>query len=124
MHTKDHLGYKKRVKRKVNRPPLITFLCFVIAAVGFWSIIHNYITLYTGIGVLYPAVNAFMVILSFVAISGVWSMEKWGPVSFVIVVILKLLVDALWGQFNSWYLLAFIPAGIFFIRFSKMKNTE
>ncbi len=124
MYVKNEYGYKKRVKRKVKRPPLITIMCLAIVAYGFWDIISSYIGIYRGFGTLYPALNALMIVFSFVAISGVWSMEKWGPISFVIVVILKLLVDALWGEFNYWILLAFIPAGIFFSQFTKMKKTE
>lgn len=124
MYIKNEYGYKKRVKRKVKRPPLITALCLAVVAYGFWDIISSYIGIYSGFGTLYPALNALMIVFSFVAISGVWSMEKWGPISFAIVILLKLLLDALWGEFNYWVLLAFIPAAIFFTQFAKMKKTE
>jgi len=124
MYVKDQFGYKKRVKRKVNRPKHITALCLLLIAYGFWSIISSYIGVYSGFGTLYPAINALMIVFSFVAISGVWSMEKWGPISFAIVIALKLLTDALWGKFNPWFLLAVIPAVIFFLQFPKMKKTE
>jgi Na+/melibiose symporter-like transporter len=124
MPATDQFGYKKKGKRKVKRPPLITILCIAVIAYGFWSIISSYIGIYTGFGTLYPAINALMIVFSFVAISGVWSMEKWGPVSFAIVLALKLLSDAMWGKFNPWILLGIIPAAIFFMVFSKMKNTD
>jgi hypothetical protein len=124
MYVKDQFGYKKRVKRKVNRPKFITALCLLLIAYGFWSIISSYIGVYSGFGTLYPAMNALMIVFSFVAISGVWSMEKWGPISFAIVITLKIFMDALWGKFNPWFLLAIIPAIIFFLQFPKMKKTE
>lgn len=125
MYTKDQLGYKKRVvKRRAKRPMHITILCLVIVAYSFWSLISSYIGVYKDFGVLYPAANALMIVFTFVAISGVWSMEKWGPISFVIVLVLKLLTDALWGYFNVWILLAIIPAVIFLLLIPKMKNVE
>jgi hypothetical protein len=124
MYVKNEFGYKKRVRKKAKRPPYISILCLAVIAYGFWDIISSYIGVYQGFGTLYPAANALMIVFSFVAISGVWSMEKWGPISFPIVITLKLLVDVLWGHFNPWILLAFIPAGVFLYLLPKMKNTE
>lgn len=124
MYVKDDLGYKKRLKKKTPRPTLVTLVCLAIIAYGFWNIISSYIGVYSGIGTLYPAVNALMVVFSFVAVSGVWSMEKWGPVSFVIVVVLKLLIDAGFGHFNPWFLLGFIPAAYFLLLLPKMRMTD
>jgi hypothetical protein len=124
MYVKNEYGYKKRVRKKVKRPAYITYLCLAIIAYGFWNIISSYIGVYQGFGTLYPAANALMVVLSFVAISGVWSMEKWGPISFPIIIALKLMVDVFWGHFSPWVLLAFIPAAVFLSLLPKMKNTE
>jgi hypothetical protein len=124
MYVKNEYGYKKRVKKKTKRPAYITYLCLAVVAYGFWNIISSYIGVYSGFGTLYPAINALMVVFSFVAISGVWSMEKWGPISFPIVITLKLLVDLMWGHFNPWILLAFIPAAVFLSLFPKMKRGE
>jgi hypothetical protein len=124
MYTKNEFGYKKRIKKKAKRPQLVTILCLALVAYGFFDIISSYIGIYKDFGTLYPAVNALMIVFSFVAISGIWSMEKWGPISFVIVVFLKLSVDALWKQFNPWYLLALIPAAFFLLLLRKMKTTD
>lgn len=124
MYTKDELGYKKRVKKKIKRPDYITYLCFAVVAFGFWNLISSYIGIYQGFGTLYPAANALMIVFSFVAISGVWSMEKWGAISFPIVITLKLLIDLFWGHFNPWILLAFIPAAVFLSLLPKMKRGE
>jgi hypothetical protein len=124
MYVKDEYGYKKRVRKKTNRPLLITMLCLIIIAFGFWSLISSYIGIYQGFGTLYPAANALMIVFSFVAVSGVWNMEKWGSVTFPIVVGLKILFDLMFGHFNGWYLLGFIPAAIFIIMLPKMRRTE
>jgi hypothetical protein len=124
MYTKDELGYKKRVKKKSKRPLDLTIVCILIVLFGFINIISMYIGVYAGIHTIYPAINALMIVFSFVAISGVWSMEKWGPISFPIVVLLKIITDVGFGEFSAWYLLGFIVALYFFRFYSKMKHSE
>lgn len=123
----DRYGYKKKGSKKSPRPTLITILCVFLFAYGLWEIVYSYtgnIVLKGGVDTLYPAVNALMVVFSFVALSGVWSMEKWGPISFVIVVTLKLLVDAIFGHFNLLFILGYIPAVFFLLAMKKMRNTD
>lgn len=124
MYVKDDYGYKKRVVKRTKRPPLLTVLCIILVVLGFWSIISTYIGIYSGFGTLYPAFNALTVVMGFIGISGVWQMEKWGPVSFAIVIVLKILVDLIWGYLNPWYLLVLIPVAIFLLLIPKMKNTD
>lgn len=125
MEQRDQLGYKKRGSgRRSKRPPLITGLCIALFAFGLFSIVNTYTGLYKGLDTLYPAVNALMIVFSFVGLSGVWAMEKWGPVSFVIVVALKNLMDLIFSNFQWYYLLGFIPAVLFLLAMPKMKKTE
>lgn len=123
----DHYGYKTKGSRKNKRPQLITILCAILFTYGLWEIVYSFtgnIVLKGGVDTLYPAVNALMVVFSFVGLSGVWTMEKWGPISFVIVVTLKLLTDAIFGHFNWLFLLGYIPAIIFLLALPKMRNTD
>ncbi len=123
----DDLGYKKRSIRKKTRPSLVSFLCVLLFAYGLWAIAYSFtgnIVTRTGLDTVYPAVNALMIVFSFVALSGIWAMEKWGPVSFVIVLVLKLLIDLIFGHFNWLILLGFIPASVFLLILPKMKNTD
>jgi hypothetical protein len=124
MYVKDDLGYKRKVKRLPKRPPLLTVVCILLVLFGFWNIISMYMRVYPGINTLYPALNALMVVFSFVSISGVWSMEKWGAITFPIVVTLKLLVDLIFGQFHPLYLLGYAVAGFFFLYYRQMRRTE
>lgn len=125
MEQRDQLGYKKRGKaRRSKRTPIITGLCIVLFAFGLFSIVNTYTGLYKGLDTLYPAVNALMIVFSFVGLSGVWAMEKWGPVSFAIVIALKNLMDLIFSNFHWYYLLGFIPAAIFLLAMPKMKNTD
>jgi hypothetical protein len=124
----DELGYKKRRGvRKSPRPNLVSFLCVLLFAYGLWAIAYSFtgnIVTRTGLDTVYPAINALMIVFSFVALSGVWAMEKWGPVSFGIVLVLKLLIDLIFGHFNWLILLGFIPAAIFLLVLPKMRESE
>jgi hypothetical protein len=125
MDHRDQLGYKSRSKsRRSKRPPLITAFCIALFALGLFNIVYTFTGLYKGLNTMYPAVNALMIVFSFVGLSGVWAMEKWGPVSFVIVVALKVLVDLIFGNFQWYILLGFIPAALFLLAMPKMKNTD
>lgn len=123
----DNYGYKRKRSNRRPRPMLVTILCSVLFAYGLWEIVYSFtgnIVLKGGVDTLYPAVNALMVVFSFVGLSGVWTMEKWGPISFAIVVSLKLLVDAIFGHFNWVFVLGYIPAIIFLLALPKMRNTD
>jgi hypothetical protein len=124
----DQYGYKKKGRRKSPRPQLLTILCALLFAWGLWEIAYSYTgntaLNKSGVDTLYPAVNALMMVFSFVALSGVWSMEKWGPITFAIVVTLKILVDLMFGHFNPMYFIGFIPAIIFLLNMKKMRKTD
>ena len=124
----DQYGYKRKRAKKSPRPQLITILCVLLFAWGLWEIVYSFTgntaLNKSGVDTLYPAVNALMMVFSFVALSGTWSMEKWGPISFVIVVTLKLLVDLLFGHFNWMYALGYIPAVVFLLSLKKMRMTD
>ena len=125
MYTKDELGYKKRVKKKSKRPMELTIVCALVVLFGFINLIDMYVRVYPGIRTIYPALNALVIVFSFVSISGVWSMEKWGPITFHFIVLLKILIDLIvLGKFNAWYMLGFIVAVYFFRFYSKMKHSE
>lgn len=124
----DQYGYKRKRTKRSPRPQLITILCVLLFAWGLWEIVYSFTgntaLNKSGVDTLYPAVNALMMVFSFVAVSGTWSMEKWGPISFVIVVTLKLLVDLLFGHFNWMYVLGYLPALVFLLSIKKMRVTD
>jgi hypothetical protein len=124
MQTKDELGYKKRSRKKSKRPLDLSIICVLVVLLGFYNIIDMFMHVYERVYTLYPALNALVVVFSFVSISGIWSMEKWGPVSFPFVVLLKILIDLIFGKFVVWYLLGLVLA-IYFLRYlPKMRNVE
>ena len=124
----DQYGYKKKGGKRSPRPQLVTILCVLLFAWGLWEIAYSYTgntaLNKSGVDTLYPAVNALMMVFSFVALSGVWSMEKWGPITFAIVLSLKILVDLMFGHFNTMYFIGFVPAILFLINMKKMRRTS
>ncbi len=124
----DKYGYKKKGRSKTPRPLLVTILCALLFAWGLFEIAYSYTgntaLNKSGVDTLYPAVNALMMVFSFVALSGVWSMEKWGPITFAIVVSVKILVDLMFGHFNAVYFIGFVPAIIFLLNMKKMRKTD
>lgn len=124
MQVKDELGYKKRSKKKSRRPLDLSIVCVMVVLLGFYNIIDMFMNVYERVYTLYPALNALVVVFSFVSVSGIWSMEKWGPFSFPFVMILKLLIDLIFGKFIIWYLLG-LPLAVYFLRYvKKMRNSE
>lgn len=119
----DQYGYKRSRKKRKPIPLQLRFVCAVMFAYGIFEIIHTYTGIYSGVHVLYPAVNALVIVFSFVALSGIWSFEKWGPISFIIVLLLKYLVDFLFGKFDTWLLTGLIPALYFMTYYKKMRKT-
>jgi hypothetical protein len=124
MYTKDQLGYKKRLKKKSTRPLPITIICILIVLWGIWNLVSMYINVYRGVYAIYPAVNALMIVFSFVSISGVWSMEKWGPITFPVIVTVKIITDLIFNTFTPWYLLGYVIAFYFFRHLKDMKRSE
>jgi len=132
MYTKDELGYKKRLKKRSKRPMGLTIVCALVVLFGFIYLIEIYLNVpkmnlgeHPGMKTIYPALNALVIVFSFVSISGVWSMEKWGPITFPFIVLFKILIDLLLLQkFNPWYLLGFVVAVYFFRFYKQMKHSE
>lgn len=133
MYTKDELGYKKKIRQKSKRPVFLTLLCYLFVIYGFAEIINSYVNTYQGMKTFYPAFNSLMVVFGFVAISGIWSMEKWGPVSFSIVFPLKFLVEIIFfdwanGRFTVEHMLEIslwlLVCVVAYWYMPKMKNTQ
>jgi hypothetical protein len=124
MHNKDTFGYKRRLKKKSKRPPEITIICVLIVLLGLWNIVSMYINVYTGVYAVYPAINALMIIFSFVSLSGIWSMEKWGVISFPVVLTMKIISDLIFKTFNPWYLLGYLLSLYFFRYINSMRKSE
>lgn len=112
---------KKAKANQVSPPLTITILCGLLFAYGIFEIIYTFSGAYGHLHVAYSAINAFIVVLSFVALSGVWAFEKWGPIAFALVIALKAGSDLLFGNFQLWQLVSVLPAIIFLAVYKQMK---
>jgi hypothetical protein len=102
-------------------PSLIIWTCTALYALGLMNIIYSFTGAYAGYGNFYPAINVLIIIILFAALSGIWSMEKWGLYLFLFVLGIKLGLDVTKGAFKYWELLLLIPAVIFLSYRKKMK---
>lgn len=105
----------------MSSPLVVLILCGLLFAYGIVEIIYTFSGAYGQLHVAYSAVNAFIVILSFVALSGVWAFEKWGPIAFALVIALKAGSDLFFGNFQLWQLLSVLPAIVFLAFYKQMK---
>jgi hypothetical protein len=138
MYVKDDLGYKKKVRHRSKRPFILTLICMVFVGYGFYDIVNSFFTPIklncdNSLCLFYPAFNSLMVVFGFVSISGIWSMEKWGPISLSIILPLNLITELIffeWGkghfgvakflEFSIWVLACIVG----FIFLSKMRRTN
>jgi len=113
--------YRSQKANQVSPPLTIKILCGLLFAYGIFEIIYTFSGAYGHLHVAYSAINAFIVVLSFVALSGVWAFEKWGSIAFALVIALKAGSDLLFGNFQLWQLLSVLPAIIFLAAYKQMK---
>lgn len=108
----------KTLKEKKNQPSpplMMKIVCGLLFALGIFEIIYTFSGAYGHLHVAYSAINTFIVILSFVALSGIWAFERWGAIAFFFVILLKGISDYLFANLQLWQLLFILPA-IFFLR--------
>jgi hypothetical protein len=97
----------------IKRPLLVTISCALLFAGGLSVILYTFTGAFAPYGTFYPGVNVLFIIVMFAALSGIWSMEKWGVWIFLVILILKMGLD-LWVKAFDWLeLISLIPLIIF-----------
>jgi hypothetical protein len=87
----------------------------MLSILGLFDIIYTFTGVSAQLGVLYPAAHVLLNIIGFVAISFIWSREKWANWLFIGVILAHLGLDLLVGGFQPMKLLLLIPAIFFFV---------
>jgi len=87
----------------------------MLSILGLFDIIYTFTGVSAQLGVLYPAAHVLLNIIGFVAISFIWSREKWANWLFIGVILVHLGLDLLVGGFQPMKLLLLIPAIFFFV---------
>lgn len=105
----------------VNRPALVTAFCSAILALGLFNIVYTFTGVYAPYGLFYSAIHTLLTVVLFAAISGIWSMERWGVYLFAGIIALKLGLDLYTGAFHYASLLLLVPVIYFLAILSKMK---
>lgn len=101
---------------------ILKVICGVMYVYGLVQIIYTFTGAYGHVHVAYSAVNAFIIILSFVALSSVWSLEKWGALGFLGVLLLSYLSDFFFGNFRWWTLAGLVLAFLFFLLLKRIRR--
>ncbi len=86
----------------------------LLSFLGLYDIIYTFTGASAQLGILYPAAHVLLNIIGFVAISFIWSNEKWASWLFLGVVLAHLGLDLLVGGFQPWKLILLVPA-LFFL---------
>jgi hypothetical protein len=105
----------------IDRPVIVTIFCSLLLALGLFNIVYTFTGIYAPYGLLYSAAHTLLTIIMFAAISGIWSMEKWGVYLFLAIVALKFGLDLYTGAFHYVELLLVLPAAYFLLIMSRMK---
>lgn len=88
----------------------------LLSFLGLYDIVYTFTGASAQLGILYPSAHVLLNIIGFVAISFIWSNEKWANWLFLGVVLAHLGLDLLVGGFQPWKLLLLVPALFFLLR--------
>lgn len=95
-------------------------MLYLMAFLGLFAIVYSFTGAYAPYGLFYPAANMLAIVGMFASFAGIGSMEKWGVWLFLVMLALKLGLDAYTGAFSIWELALLIPAGVFIAHAKKM----
>lgn len=105
----------------ISRQNILTgTLIGVLLTLGIFDIIYSFMGYYAKWGVLYPAFHVLLNIVLFLALSFIWSAERWASWLFFVIVVVHVTLDLTLGAFSFWKLILFIPAAYFLL--SKKKS--
>lgn len=110
----------KKGQEKVPTPRAVSITIYLMAFLGIFAIVYSFTGAYAPYGLFYPAANMLAIVGMFASFAGISSMEKWGLWLFLVMLGLKLGIDAYTGAFVIWELALLIPAGIFIAHSKKM----
>jgi hypothetical protein len=96
-----------------QRPALLTWTIALLFTLGLFTVIYAFTGAFAPYGIYYSAGNVFLIILMFAALSGLWSMEKWGLWLFLVFTALKLTLDLITGAFHFAELVLIAAAIVF-----------
>ena len=94
------------------RPALITLLCSFVFVAGIYMIIQTFSGAFHSYGTLFSPFIVLFIIIALTGASGIWTMEKWGFIVFMIAACGFQVVPLL---FNAWTYVWLIPMVLVFL---------
>jgi len=85
-------------------------------ALGLVDLVYSFTGAYAIHGILYPAAHALLNIILFLALSFIWSKEKWAAWLFLGIVVAHMGLDFAVGAFQFFKLFLFLPVIYFLIK--------
>jgi hypothetical protein len=85
-------------------------------ALGLFDLVYSFTGAYAIFGILYPSAHALLNIILFLALSFIWSKEKWAAWLFLGIVVAHMGLDLAVGAFEFFKLILFLPAIYFLIK--------
>lgn len=99
-----------------NRNVFFMVLLGSLFALGLVDLVYSFTGAYATFGILYPSAHALLNIILFLALSFIWSKEKWATWLFLGIVVAHMGLDFAVGAFEFLKLFLFLPAIYFLIR--------
>lgn len=88
----------------------------ILCAIGLFDVVYSFTGNYARYGLLYPAAHVLLNIVLFLALSFIWSKERWAAWLFLSIVIVHLALDLYVDAFSYLKLILLLPAFYFLIR--------
>jgi hypothetical protein len=99
-----------------NKNIFFMILLGSLFALGLFDLIYSFTGAYAIFGILYPAAHALLNIILFLALSFIWSKEKWAAWLFLGIVVAHMGLDLAVGAFEFFKLILLVPAIYFLIK--------
>ena len=102
--------------KSANKEYFFMILLGCLFALGFFDLVYPFTGAYAIFGILYPSAHALLNIILFLALSFIWSKEKWAAWLFLGIVLAHMGLDFAVGAFEFFKLMLFLPAIYFLIK--------
>ena len=102
--------------KSANKEYFFMILLGCLFALGLFDLVYSFTGAYAIFGILYPSAHALLNIILFLALSFIWSKEKWAAWLFLGIVLAHMGLDFAVGAFEFFKLMLFLPAIYFLIK--------
>jgi hypothetical protein len=106
------MALSKSVERNI-----VGSLIGILFVLGLFDILYTFAGFHAQYGLLYPAAHVLLNVLLFVAISFIWSKERWATYLFIAILACHFALDMYVGAFQLWKLVLLLPC-LFFYRWT------